>query len=144
MLTYSEEDLVSQLRSLPTERKVAFALGCAQRTLAYYGYPVRQSCPNLLLDAVEQVIRSCGHVQGGTAEIPDAVKACEDTLDPDDDAVATILYAARCPATGDPREAACAARRAYEVRDRQVSDHLGIDFGTQTPRNASSIIQVFN
>jgi hypothetical protein len=46
-----------------------------------------------------------------------------------EDAIASLAYSIRCLITGDPQEAAWAARRAYESADQAAINQLRAEFG---------------
>lgn len=133
--TYNEVRNVDVLKRLPSHLCVVFALLCAFRLLpAYQRFHSRtgRGDPGALDTMVESLWGDC---IGKTLEDEEVRKCSEHCLGlvPDEDegwdeetqpyaedAAAAVVYAYRSRLTGDPQEAAWAARRIYESLDRYV------------------------
>lgn len=143
VVRFSEQELVRRLERLPDALRTAFAAACAERMLPAYarflhgGHPgdaarLEAILRDLWLDlegnrtpAIEQQedINTCMKV------LSERDEQSEQYLDRSlaEDAVAALTYALRSRNSGDPQEAAWAARRAYESVDQFVVEKAQID-----------------
>lgn len=143
-LFYNEGSVIEELEQLPLQLRVAFAATCVERLLpAYEEYSKRLegTVSRELNSILERLWADLGGQVMTPAEIENAIENCMSAIqslnssdwvegqEAADDAVAALCYALRCRKTGDPQEAAWAARRLYEALDNFIinHDHLDID-----------------
>jgi hypothetical protein len=114
MLNYDESAIISRLRPLSKAGMAAFAYGCARRTEPLAESPSLAAAIDDALKSLAAVI--CGNA-ASAAGVRDALSRLE-LIEIDSDAHAAASYALRAWLTGQPQEAAWAARRAYEAADQ--------------------------
>ncbi|HVV81526.1 MAG TPA: DUF416 family protein [Kofleriaceae bacterium] len=146
MLHFDEAGLVDDLRRVSGNSRVAFAAACAQRLFpAYDKYCQRAGAGDQ--DELAQILeRVWQHLIGAPMtgeQVRKDLARCmalvpgEDDapwLDEQahaDDAASAIAYTLRALESGEPQEAAWAARRAYESADYHVVHRLGIEGESQ-------------
>lgn len=133
--TYDEARNVERLDRLPSRLRVVFALLCALRLLpVYQRFHSRtgRGDPAALAAMVEKLWADCIGRTMVDDEAKEYSERCLELIPSDDegwdeetqpyaeDAVAAVTYAYRSRLTGNPQEAAWAARRVYESLDRYV------------------------
>lgn len=137
-LRFDEAGLIAQLAKLPNELRVAFAALCAERQLPSYAWfcaNLGSGSPLLLRETLDSIwvdLRGTTRGDNGfdstlrqcVALISDEEVCSEENAAYAEDAVASVAYTIRARLTGDPQEAAWAARRAYEAVDRFVVSQL--------------------
>jgi uncharacterized protein YjaG (DUF416 family) len=143
-LVYDEGFNVQLLKQLPTPLRVGFALLCALRILPRYRrfHSVTGRGDPVALEAiVERLWKDlCGDKMSDdelkrTAErclalVPSEEDGWDEVTQPlAEDAAAAVAYAVRGRMTGEPQEAAWAARRVYESIDRYVFAMTGLSQG---------------
>jgi uncharacterized protein YjaG (DUF416 family) len=138
LLRFHDAALLRDLTRVPKESRVAFAAACAERLQSAHaafceragtGDPVVLGV--LLGRAWQHLIER--HVDTKwAAEAQDQCLALMPSEEPytelqpqAKDAVAAVLYTLRTLETGEPREAAWAAQRAYDALDNYVVTRLG-------------------
>ena len=134
LLEYDEQSLVRQLSRLPAPARSAFAAACAERLLPAYEHYCA-SGPPIDPQAVGKVLAKVWNFANGgkVSELTEDAVFLTDAITSDDDddgkyadvvaddALAATAYAVRSVDHQDAREAAWAARRAYEAVDRFVA-----------------------
>lgn len=147
-----DEIEVAGIEQLPNPLGAAFAAACAERMLpAYHKFSARSNRgdPRILEQILTRLWRDLHGEQMSEAETEAQIDACMELIPREDDgpwvaeqaaaedAVAAIAYALRCRRSGLAKEAAGAARRAYEALDDYVINHEDVDTQTllgQRPR----------
>jgi hypothetical protein len=125
---YDEPALLAALQRLPETARTCFAVACAARTYVHSINTLGDESVAILRQALDYLLDSMDTDVKRTADtlaLRDRLLHCEAI---DDDAMAATTYALSALASGDPREAAYAARRAYDAQDIQASIQLDIDF----------------
>jgi uncharacterized protein YjaG (DUF416 family) len=135
IFTYDEAGNVKLLERLPSRLRVVFALLCALRLLpAYQRFHsrTRRGDPKELGAMVEKLWADCIETTMQDDEVGKYSARCVELVPSEDegwdeetqpyaeDAAAAVAYAFRARQTGNPQEAAWAARRIYESLDRYV------------------------
>lgn len=139
---YNEEQLIKELARVPEKLRVVYAATGAERLFPAYERYLNQSGKKYevnLKDLLERLwLDLCGNTMSHS-EIDDAIEKCmtviQDINDSEwipgweaaDGAATSVCYAFRCRKTGDPQEAAWAARRVYETLDHFIIDQENID-----------------
>ena len=143
MYSFDENALVSELRTLPSRARIAFAAAAATRQLGSYERFARglgaegaqrpreiavQLWTDLHAAAVDRVAWSSRleEVMGLLPEESDDWVIGHALAD---DALSSLTYAIRCLLTAEPQESAWAARRAYEAADQAAIRVLGVQPG---------------
>lgn len=139
--TYNEASNVAILRRLPSRLRVVFALLCAFRLLPTYqrfhsrtglGDPeaLDTLVESLWVDCIDKTLEDEGvrkYSEQCLDLVPNEDKGWDEETQPyAEDAAAAVVYAYRSRLTGDPQEAAWAARRIYESLDRYVQTVMEI------------------
>jgi uncharacterized protein YjaG (DUF416 family) len=139
---YNEADLIRALGRIPVPLRVAFAAACAERLFPAYGAfweragrGDRAALAAILQDIWRDLLgdkMAVGHVRAKLSRCMALIPGEGDTPWVDeqayaDDAAAAIAYALRTLESGEPQEAAWAARRAYEALDHHVVHRLGVE-----------------
>lgn len=158
MYSFNENDLASELGSLPNNVRIAFAAATATRQLSTYervafGLPERQ---------VQRPREILGQLWGGihasefdrdlwSERLDEVMNLLPDESDDwvighalADDALSSLAYTIRCVLNPDPREAAWAARRAYEAADQAAIRSTGVQLGlphTELALNSHEFVQ---
>jgi uncharacterized protein YjaG (DUF416 family) len=157
---FDEADLIRKLEPLRPEQRAAFAAACAQRLRgAYADFCARTGRGDFrALDAI--LLRLWGDVTSAArmsdGEVADQIEACMALIPQEDDrpwaseqpaaegAGAALAYALRCRLTGNPQEAAWAARSVYDAVDNFVIANPAIDIsapGAEARVLASPLVQ---
>jgi uncharacterized protein YjaG (DUF416 family) len=141
---YDEQKLIEMLSTLPQRLRVVFAALCAERLLPSYTKFCEQTgrggAQELTL-ILQQLWEDLESEKMGAEEIQAKLDVCMSLIPLQDegwlgeqqayaeDAAAALAYALRTKKSGDPQEAAWAARRAYESIDHYVIHHecIGIN-----------------
>ena len=136
-LRFDEPALVRLLAELPNEARVAFAALCAERQLPNYErFSSRSGSgdPDALREALVSIWEDLQGRKASSDELESALDRCMDQMPSEehsseesayaDDAAASVAYTLRARLTGDPQEAAWAARRAYDAVDHFVTSKL--------------------
>lgn len=144
-LRFDEGALIKRLRSLTPALRVAFAAACAERQLpAYRAFHARtrRGRPQALAEILDRLWRDLAGDQMSSSQIAAALQRCMALIPREDegpwvaeqayaeDAAADVAYALRARLNGDEREAAWAARRAYDALDHFVINRFGLTPGT--------------
>jgi uncharacterized protein YjaG (DUF416 family) len=142
MERFDERDLIARLRALPPTARVAFAASCAERVLPGYDVYVRAStrgAHGVLRHALDRVHRHLNGDEMDAAEVRSRIDEVMQVIPVEgdgkwvqeqayaEDAAAAVAYVLRAVESGDPQEAAWAARRAYEALDQYAINMGGID-----------------
>lgn len=151
MQSYDEDGLVDRVARVDPVRRTAFALSCAQRLLPLYQRFVERSGsadPGKLIGVAD---RLWAVLQGQPATNLAADQRLAESLVPDDEddswvletgyaqsAAAAVAYAVRSWLTGDPQEAAWAARQLYEAADYAAQQ---VQVGLYGNRQAEAAVQ---
>jgi uncharacterized protein YjaG (DUF416 family) len=146
MLRYDEADTIRALAAIPRNSRVAFAAACAERLFPAYEDFCRKDRRGDQAAMAEILERVWKHLLGDEIEaeqIRAELTRCMALIPGEedepwireqayaDDAASAIAYALRTLESGDPQEAAWAARRTYEAADHHVTHRLGIEDETQ-------------
>jgi hypothetical protein len=126
LLAFDEALIQSRLARLPAQARVAFALACAERLQPCAGFLNDPSAVGLVRQILDQTLdATClsATPPPGLAKLSRALEAAHYL---DDDAAAAVAFAVRCHFSGDAREAALAARRAYEARDHEAQQSFPV------------------
>jgi len=141
MLVYDEEGLIRQLDDLDVTLRAAFAAACAERLgEAYETFAQRTgrgdpAAVREIMDHVWSALMGLGMEADIRAELARCMAVLpKETHTPwveeqayAEDAVSAAAYALRTLINEESREAAWAARCAYNALDYYVMNHLGID-----------------
>lgn len=121
-----ESALIEALQKLPTAHRAMFAAACAERlwTTVADAPPALANALRDALDALWGWLIETATQPSAAEGALDRVMRYSDTLW--EDAVAATAYALRCYRTGDAREAAWSARRAYDFLDDRIATELGV------------------
>lgn len=146
MLDYNEIALVGDLARLSSNSRVAFAASCAERMFPAYEKFCDQAGRGdraALSEILESVWRHLFGDKMSTEQMSAQLKRCMELIPGEDDeprvdaqacaddAASGAAYALRALQTGEPQEAAWAARRAYNAADYHVMHRLGIEGDSQ-------------
>lgn len=136
-LHFDEPKLVRFLAQLPTEARVAFAALCAERQLANherFSSRSRSGDTGVLREALVSIWEDLQGRKIGADELGSTLDRCMNQLPNEEDgseeaayaedATAAVAYTIRARLTGEPQEAAGAARRAYDAVDHFVTARL--------------------
>ena len=137
-LDFDEPDLIARLARLPSKLRVVFAALCAERQLPNYIQFSKRSGwgnPNVLKDALESIWQDTQGQPLTKAELETILERCMASIPSDEqdtkkepayaqDAAASVAYAIGARLTDDPKEAAWAARRAFEAVDYFVMSQI--------------------
>lgn len=155
MLRYDEPALVRDLGRLKRNSRVAFAASCAERLIPAYGDFCKRSGRGDRATLAGILERAWQHLLGDEMreeQVRAELRRCmalipaeddEPWIDEQpyaDDAASAIAYTLRALEDGEPREAAWAARRAYEAADHHVMHRVGVEGESQVL--AHPIVQV--
>jgi uncharacterized protein YjaG (DUF416 family) len=139
---FNERELAESIEGLPEPARAAFAAACAERLLpAYHKFSARSNRgdPRILEQILTRLWTDLSGEPMSEAETEAQIDACMGLIPQEDDgpwvaeqaaaedAVAAIAYALRCRRSGLAKEAAWAARRAYEALDDYVINHENVD-----------------
>lgn len=142
MLHFDEKELSRQIERLSKEHRIAFAAACAQRLIpSYERFSKKTGKGNypLLVNTIEDLWKDLTNGQAVEKDIDERISTCMGLIPGEDDepwiseqacaedAASALAYALRCLRTGEPQEAAWAARRAYECLDHYVINSEKID-----------------
>lgn len=139
---FDEDQLGTELTAVPITGRVAFAAACAERLAPSYRRFVERTgrgdadAHRRNLDRVwaalvgsgmreEEISESLSFCMGLTPREDDGPWVPEQASA--EDACAALAYTLRCYLEGSPREAAWAARRAYEAAHQSVVHALGME-----------------
>jgi uncharacterized protein YjaG (DUF416 family) len=143
MHKFDESRVADRLARVSPRARVAFAAACAERLFPTYRQYVARAGVNddgalrRMLDAAWDAAAGMPHAQG--AELADLIETCMDLIPNSEggppfrelpvaeDCGAAVAYSLRCLENEDAREAAWAARCAYEAMDHVVVRRTGID-----------------
>lgn len=146
MLRYDEAALVRDLGRVGRNSRIAFAAACAERLFPAYdnfcrraGRGDRDALAGILKRVWQHLL---GDKMSGEQVRADLQRCMELIPGEDDepwvdeqayadDAASAIAYTLRAIESGEPQEAAWAARRAYEAADHYVIHRLGIEGESQ-------------
>jgi len=146
MLRYDAAALVHDLTRLGIRSRVAFAASCGERLFPAYEDFCRQAIKGdraALAGILERVWQHLLGDEMNTEQIRAEQSRCmaltpgeddEPWLEEQayaDDAASAIAYTLRALESGEPQEAAWAARRAYEAADHHVMHRLGVEDESQ-------------
>jgi hypothetical protein len=146
MLRYDKAALVRDLARVGIKSRVAFAASCAERLFPAYEDFWRRAGRGdraTLAEALEAVWQHLLGDEMSTEQIRAELGRCMALIPGEDDepwveeqayaddAASAMAYTLRALDTGEPQEAAWAARRAYEAADHHVMHRLGVDGETQ-------------
>jgi len=151
VLRFDEGTLVHELARLAPRARVAFAALCAERLVPTYEDFCRQAGRGNSLTLEQMLDRVWKHVlgidemsaediRGEINRAMDLIPGKGEALGLDeqayaDDAASAVAYTFRAMESGEPQEAAWAARRAYEAGDYYVTTRLGIEDEGQVLRH---------
>lgn len=124
MRTFESNKLLSRLRLLSPERRVSFALACAERLQPYREFADDPNAVTLVRNILDTVF-DC--ISGNTASLErlrPLSAALEEAPYLDDDAAASAAYVARCLLSGEAENAVWAAQRGYDARDREAQNQV--------------------
>jgi len=142
---FVEGELVESLERLSARLRVVFAAACAERLLpAYIASPTPAGDPSALRGILSRLWEDLEGKPMTELEVDAELDACmgiiENIVPGEDNAGAAVVdhalaedaasataYALRCRRSGDGKEAAWAARRAYETVDQYVVDREGVN-----------------
>jgi len=126
MHTYDESRLVVELASLPLAAQSGFAQACAWRALAHTSGTLSISASQMCASALDL---AAGSLAAGPEDmaISRLLADFDVHAELDEDGMAATAYVLRHLHTFDPQEAAYAARRSYEARDRTAQQLLRIE-----------------
>jgi uncharacterized protein YjaG (DUF416 family) len=142
ILTFDERSLTNGLDHIPPPLRVIFAATIAERLLPAYENFSRETGrghPGMLADIVERLWRDIKGTPMDAPELQESINLSMSLIPREDDipwipeqawaedAAAATTYALRCRQNGDPKEAAWAARRAYEALDHFVQASASSD-----------------
>lgn len=145
MLRYDEKELLARLNGLLPILQSTFAAACAQRVAPAYPRYAREAHPESVesLRAIQDRLwRDLAGEPMSATELTSKAALAESLQPPEDepeipekkyaeDAAAALAYALRSRKTGDPQEAAWAARRTIEALDSFIIEAQGIQVGTR-------------
>ncbi len=150
VLHYDEAGLVGALGRVSAQLRAAFAAACAERLLpAYVAFSARtgRGDPAALAEILERIWKDVLGDKRDVKEVRAELARCmalipggndERWVDEQayaDDAASAVAYTLRTLESGEPQEAAWAARRAYEALDHHVMHRLGIEGEDQILRH---------
>ena len=115
---FDEPLLLEILRTLPVQAQSAFAQACAWRTLSEGSVALPAAVHALCMRAQELAHSLVTTEYRDTKAAAGILAEFENSFELDDDRVATCAYVTRHLLSGEPQEAAWAARRAYEATDQ--------------------------
>jgi uncharacterized protein YjaG (DUF416 family) len=139
---FNEMELAERIEELPRPVRAAFAAACAERMLpAYHRFSARSNRgdPRILEQILTRLWTDLSGEPMSEAETEAQIDACMELIPREDDgpwvaeqaaaedAVAALAYALRCRRSGLAKEAAWAARCAYEALDDYVINHENVD-----------------
>lgn len=142
MVPYNEAELVRALSGVPAQLRVAFAAACAERLFpAYAAFSNRtgRGNPVALATILDRVWSDLLGDKMGLEQIHAELARCMGLVPGEDDqpwveeqayaddAASAVAFTLRALESGEPQEAAWAARRAYEALDHHVIHRLGIE-----------------
>jgi hypothetical protein len=148
-LRFDEKALVAALEKLPVTGRTAFAAACAGRLQATYVRFSDKTGRGTSGDFLKLLSRLWDDLDGSTVSSPDLdvlIGSCMALIPKDEDgpwdvekpaaqeAGIALAYALRCRRTGLAKEAAWAARYAYEAIANHVLDYEGSDTGADVPK----------
>jgi uncharacterized protein YjaG (DUF416 family) len=154
ILHFDEAELATTLERPPQRLRAAFAAACAERLMpAYVAFSERsgRGDPEALRAILTRLWDDLSGERMGDAEVRSAIEACTELIPEEDDgpwimeqasaedAGAAVAYALRCRQSGQAKEAAWAARRAYEALDHYVINRENID--TNKPGAEQRVLQ---
>lgn len=153
MLRFEEIKLAQKLGQLANGARVAFAAACAQRLSASYAKFSTQTGRGdevALNGILTRLWNDLNGSQMSDEDLDAMIAACMELVPKEDDgpwsmeqaaaedAASALVYALRCRRSGQAKEAAWAARRAYEATDHYVINTENID--TETPGAEARIL----
>jgi uncharacterized protein YjaG (DUF416 family) len=159
MLKFEEQVLMRDLDRLPPRSRLAFAASCAQRLVdVYHRFLAQRGQSDRAADCDSALEYVWSHIltpsEGATAKqlLADIVALIPDQDAPGwtpltaygEDALSALAYCVSCLQSGDPQEAAWAARRVYEALDYFVTNRDNVtpgDSGAETRVLSDSMIQ---
>jgi uncharacterized protein YjaG (DUF416 family) len=158
MYKFVEAQLIADIRRLHTPGIVCFAVALATRQLPNYEWfgsqfdAARAKRPRQIVEqiwhAIESNVIHAYDWNGTLAEVMDLMPEEDEEWgiahSLADDALSSLAYTIRCMLSGEPQEAAWAARRAYEAADQAAIKIMNVDFkkpGTEVGLLASPIVQ---
>jgi uncharacterized protein YjaG (DUF416 family) len=139
---FNEMELAERIEELPRPDRAAFAAACAERLLpAYHKFSARSNRgdPHIVEQILTRLWTDLSGESMSDAETEAQIDACMELIPREDDgpwvaeqgaaedAVAALTYALRCRRSGLAKEAAWAARRAYEAVDDYLINHENVD-----------------
>ncbi len=142
ILRFDEGALLDAIERLPPPARAAFAAACAERLLPAYVRFARRTekgNPVALTDILAGLWADLTGSPMSDTEVDASVEMCMQLIPQEDDgpwvpeqaaaedAASALAYALRCRRTGSSREAAWAARCAYEAIDHYVVNHEKVD-----------------
>jgi hypothetical protein len=144
MYSFDENALVSELGTLPSRGRIAFAAAAATRQLGSYERLARGLGAESVQRPREIAVQLWADLHAAAVDRAawsvrlDEVMALLPEESDDwvighalaDDALSSLAYAIRCLLTPEPQEAAWAARRAYEAADQAAIRVLGVQPGS--------------
>jgi hypothetical protein len=126
MELFDETVLISRLDALTPKERTAFALACARRLQPFLRSDSQtQTLVRESLALLETSVLEGAPPPEGLLEV---LARVEDSPELDADPVASTCFALRAWVHGASREAAWAAKRAYDARDQVVWEELGLQF----------------
>lgn len=146
MLRYDETALVRDLGRVGRNSRVAFAAACAERLFPSYEAFCRaagRGDRDTLAGILERIWRHLLGDKMTDEQLRTALRRCMDLVPGEDDepwvdeqsyaddAASATAYTLRALESGEPQEAAWAARRAYEATDYHVVHRLHIEGESQ-------------
>jgi uncharacterized protein len=142
LLRFDEAQLVGMLERLSCSFRVVFAAACAERLLpayAAFSETARRGDPTVLRHSLTALWNDIGECRLPNEEVQKVIELCTELIPREDDepwlpqrasaenAGAAVTYALRCLQNGQSKEAAWAARCAYEAVDHFVVNTENID-----------------
>jgi uncharacterized protein YjaG (DUF416 family) len=159
ILSFDEKALSIGLDQIPPPLRAIFAATIAERLFPAYANFSRKTGrghPAKLADILERLWQDLKGTPMDAQELQESINLLMNLIPKEDDipwipeqawaedAAAATAYALRCRQTGDSREAAWAARRAYEALDHFVLTPIKIDtnvMGVEERALSSPLIQ---
>jgi uncharacterized protein YjaG (DUF416 family) len=129
MIHYDEPKLIRSLETLPNYARVAFAAACAERQMANYaGVNTKPDGFDLVASALDSIWNELMGAPTSDEAFRHHLANCMSAMsEPEteeaiatEDAIASVAYSLRARLAGDSREAAWAARTAYDALDTHV------------------------
>jgi len=141
-LPFDEIELSRKIEQLPAQVRAAFAAACTERMLpayARFSAKTNRGDPRILEQILTRLWKDLAGEPMSDGDLEAQIETCMELIPREDDgpwvieqaaaedATAALAYALRCRRSGLAKEAAWAARRAYEALDDYAINHANID-----------------